>query len=361
MKGDNNAFTAYAGRNDIDQYGNVVLNVKCVELLAAGFWFGDVINVSFLDQSIDVPFCYSYSDVNAFENCIYAKSYIGYMILMTNSESFAQKYKLWERYNDVNDIGLTDYCEDAKKPIEFVLSLKRKKCCDSLEHQLLVYSISRTHYYDLNDMEYANFRMVNTSGIRSNILFRSSSPINPVMRRNTYADNAMRLFGVNCIMNLSDSFETAKRYVGFDHSYYSTANVIYLNMDMDIGGRNFKESMCRGFRFFAQNKGIYGIHCKEGKDRTGLVVAILECLLGADYDEIVEDYMISFRNLYDIDPKSNEYNVLADGSIGRMLRSAFEVESLDECNLLLCAEKYVKDAGLSDDEIETLRVNIGTI
>ena len=76
---------------------------------------------------------------------------------------------------------------------------------------------------------------------------------------------------------------------------------------------------------------------------------------------IVEDYMISFRNLYDIDPKSNEYNVLADGSIGRMLRSAFEVESLDECNLLLCAEKYVKDAGLSDDEIETLRVNIGAI
>jgi protein-tyrosine phosphatase len=39
------------------------------------------------------------------------------------------------------------------------------------------------------------------------------------------------------------------------------------------------------------------VHCQGGKDRTGLVVALLLSLAGVPRDEVVEDYAISERNL----------------------------------------------------------------
>lgn len=43
----------------------------------------------------------------------------------------------------------------------------------------------------------------------------------------------------------------------------------------------------------------------EGKDRTGYVCALLEGLCGATFDEIIDDYLITCSNFYNIDPVNN--------------------------------------------------------
>ena len=45
----------------------------------------------------------------------------------------------------------------------------------------------------------------------------------------------------------------------------------------------------------------YIVHCMEGKDRTGYVCALLEGLCGATYEEMVNDYLITYVNYYKVD------------------------------------------------------------
>lgn len=49
----------------------------------------------------------------------------------------------------------------------------------------------------------------------------------------------------------------------------------------------------------------YVVHCTEGKDRTGYVCALLEALAGATYDEIVDDYLVTYGNYFHITPEKD--------------------------------------------------------
>lgn len=49
----------------------------------------------------------------------------------------------------------------------------------------------------------------------------------------------------------------------------------------------------------------YVVHCMEGKDRTGYVCALLEGLCGATYEEIANDYLITYYNYYHVSPTTD--------------------------------------------------------
>ena len=56
------------------------------------------------------------------------------------------------------------------------------------------------------------------------------------------------------------------------------------------------DNLARTIRYIVNlNEEDYAVyfHCAEGKDRTGLVAAILLLILGVDNDEIVEDYLLT--------------------------------------------------------------------
>lgn len=63
---------------------------------------------------------------------------------------------------------------------------------------------------------------------------------------------------------------------------------------MDFTTDSFRSKLREGLVFFAGHPGVSTVHCLEGKDRTGIVMALLECLMGADLQEVVDDYMITF-------------------------------------------------------------------
>ncbi|MBR4425971.1 MAG: hypothetical protein IKS66_08560, partial [Oscillospiraceae bacterium] len=67
------ALTATAEAEQIQKYGNVVLSLSCDAVKDAGYQYGDVVTVSFLDQSMDIPFCNNYSDVDSGSPALFAR------------------------------------------------------------------------------------------------------------------------------------------------------------------------------------------------------------------------------------------------------------------------------------------------
>lgn len=59
-----------------------------------------------------------------------------------------------------------------------------------------VYNLIRTNnredYADLSDEDYCNFRAVKGGKIKEGVLYRSSSPIDPFMKRDKYADDCLK-------------------------------------------------------------------------------------------------------------------------------------------------------------------------
>jgi protein-tyrosine phosphatase len=96
------------------------------------------------------------------------------------------------------------------------------------------------------------------------------------------------------------------------------------------------------------------IHCMAGRDRTGMITAILLELVGADRDTIFADYALSARAINDWwringGPKGSR----TDEELAGDLREA--KVSLDEFLDELKAEQFLVGAGLSPDQLALIR------
>ena len=218
----------------------------------------------------------------------------------------------------------------------------------------------RADYPELTDKEFANFREVRVSGIGEGRLYRSSSPVSTWGNRNVIADDAAKRAGVRTFVNLADNESSVREQEGFAGSYYSTQRVIALGLGMKYQSRQFRESLARGIKLMARSEPPYLIHCSLGKDRAGFVCALMECLMGAGLDEVVSDYLVSFRNYFGIMPGTQEYDFVAKNEIVNFLAQAFGVKSeqMSRINLADGAERYFLGIGVSADEIAALRENL---
>ena len=317
--------TATAELDQIKKYGNVVLSTTCTEILDAGYNFGDVVTVSFADQSLDVPFCSNYSDVEAGTPAVFARQEDENVIVAINMGDFASTYKIAIKETAEDNSTTWSAPEGIEYPLTFTISMKDPGAYyDEYQLRQMSYTSNRDDYPDLTDEQFANFRPITTTGIGAGRLFRSASPINPDYNRNIYADPAIKKAGVTVIMNLSDDEATARSYEGFDDTYYSKQKFIALNMGVDFTEKDFKDKFAQGLRFFIDNPGIFEIHCIEGKDRCGFVSAIIESFMGASYDEVIADYATTFYNYYGIKPGDDKYEFVVK-NISKTLESSFEV------------------------------------
>ena len=198
--------------------------------------------------------------------------------------------------------------------------------------------------------------MVAAPGIAEGRLYRSSSPVNPDLNRNREADAALDGAGVRSVLNLADTEETMKAYPGFAETHYAERDILALAMSMDYMSREFREKTAAALRFIAVTDGPWLVHCSHGKDRTGFLCAILECLAGADADAVVADYMESYVNLYHLDPGSEQYELIAQNNIIQELQDAFGLSDLtaEGVDLAEAARTYLLESGLSEDEINAV-------
>ena len=129
-------------------------------------------------------------------------------------------------------------------------------------------------------------------------------------------------------------------------------------MSMDFLADANRDVLVEGLRYMAQNSGTYLIHCNEGKDRTGFVAAVLECLMGATIEEVVDDYMVTYYNFYGIDKGSEKYQTIADSNIIKTLKKAFMLDDVYKADLSKVAEDFLISLGMSSDEISKLKSNL---
>ncbi len=345
-----------ANVSDIQKYGNVVLELKRDELLDAGFEYGDMLEVSFLKQTMNLPLCKDFTDVNAGESGVFARSTEENVLLAINLRDFATEYGIAEKVIAEDESVSWKPARGVKGSFEVSISMLEKGgYYDEYLIHRLSYSDDRGDFTDLTDAQFANFREVTTKGIARGRLYRSASPINPEYNRNNQADAAIKKAGVTTIMNLADDADTAKSYTGFYSTYYSQQKFIALNMSLDVFADDFKEKTAKGFRYLIANPGVFLIHCTEGKNRTGFVVAVLESLMGAGIDEVVADYMVTYYNYYGITLEDKRYEMIAENNIMAELKKSFGIEDFEGVKLQDEAAEYLLEIGLSEEEIESLK------
>lgn len=329
------------------EFGGVYIQISIDDFNAVGFAYGDSVDVEFSNgySLKDIPYFNGYY-VDPGEALLI--SYPGYKYVKVSLNYGEDVWKLGK---------LDDSMTASVKLVERGKYLDIQKARD-------------IHYYDdrenyPSDEVFANFREVTAGNISKGTFYRSASPCDNQHNRAPYVDRLIEKAEVGCILDLADDVKKIEKYISkddFDSGYflelYSDGKVIPLAMSMNFYSDDFTSKLADGLRRMASLKGPYLVHCTEGKDRTGFVCMILEALCGATYSEIVDDYMITYDNYYEINPeKDNEkYELIRDKNLIPMIKTMVGDDKVDitKADLSIEAFEYLLDAGMTEQEIEML-------
>jgi protein-tyrosine phosphatase len=126
----------------------------------------------------------------------------------------------------------------------------------------------------------------------------------------------------------------------------------------------FRPNVVAALRVIASaREGGVAVHCAGGKDRTGIVTALLLSLVGVARDEIGADYEWSERRLR---PRHEQWLAQAETEaerelVRRLMRTPADaiVRVLDELDSRYGGvEEYLRGGGLGEDEIARLRARL---
>lgn len=337
---------------EIFTFGSVIFNIAADSFLTK-FDYGDFVTVMIPGyDTIDVPVVASYNDVFPGEFFLYVSEGLNYI-------------KLEARYGQMAEI--VGFGRDITFPIDVTIRIKKRG--GYIDHLKNLRSLSISYYVeaysDLSIEDFANFRMVKTTGMGEGALYRSSNPLDPSIGRNKYADSLSQVAGVKTFLNLTDNEENAELYNGYAESYYATQNVVYLDVQPAFANSPFKVGLVKGLRYMIEHEGPYLVHCTYGMDRTGYTIAVLEALMGATAEEIKADYVKTHQNFFTV---IKDYQValtstqveLIQAVIVRLMQNAYKVEGVDisdfeNADLAAATEAYLLSLGLESSEIEALK------
>ncbi|HBT64564.1 MAG TPA: protein-tyrosine-phosphatase [Ruminococcaceae bacterium] len=120
-----------------------------------------------------------------------------------------------------------------------------------------------------------------------------------------------------------------------------------------------KEQYKRIFGYFLDNKGVSLFHCTAGKDRTGVVAMLLLQLAGVPDDMIIADYSVSENNMSGVFEEQHR-TLYASGIEVPEIVFGSRTEDMENTLKYLsdnygCAESYLLDCGLRQQEISSLK------
>ena len=347
------------------EFGGVYIEVTIDDFNDLGFTYGDSVNVVFSNGYTleDIPYYNGYY-VDAGEPLLIA--YPGYDYIKA---AINYGEDLWERAG-LRAQRYESLFVQAKLDEHSRASIylnEAGKYADIQAARDIHYSDDRTKYD--SDVIFANFRSITLGNIRDGRLYRSASPCDNQHKRAPYADALMEANGVNTILNLSDSHLKIRGYLEKEDfaspyflSLYEADKVIPLALNMNYLSDDYAVTIAQGFTELSKLDPPYLIHCTEGKDRTGFVCMLAEALAGASYQEIADDYMLTYDNYYRITEESEpeKYKTILEKNLDAMIRSVVNDNTVDikTADLSVYAEKYLQKAGMSSEEIEAFRRRI---
>ena len=347
------------------EFGGVYIEMTIEDFNEKGFEYGDSVDVIFSNGYAleDIPYYNGYY-VDAGDPLLIA--YPGYDYIKA-AVNYGED--LWE----TAELKLG---EDAEPVVTLFQSL------DLEEHDTATVVLrERGKYKDIqiardihykdernlfpSDEVFANFRNMTVGDLREGAVYRSASPCDNQHNRAPYVDALIADAGVNCILDLADNDVKINRYMAADdfnspyfQSLYDDGKVIPLAMNMNFFSDEFKEKLAYGLTAMSEADGPYLIHCTEGKDRTGFVCMLVEMLAGASYQEIVDDYMVTYDNYYEITEEKDKqkYDIILDKNLIAMMKTVVGDDEADltTADLAAYSRQYLIDCGMEETAIDTL-------
>lgn len=296
---------------EINSYGQLIPDFTPADMKAAGFDYADLIDVTIGDDIhlTNVPFVSSFNEV-----AILGPSYVDY-----NARG--------EEYGFSMLNGDFHYYVGGKVGDRCTMKMASKGGYGkTYELMKSVYPIDRRP--DESAEQYANFRMVTTSGIAQRVLYRSSNPLNCVNNPGRYrvVDSLAEVVGIKTEIDLADTPQKVEKYMeseGYASTYcpglFRDGNTIACGMSANAFAEDFKTRLGEAVKFMIGHEPPYLIHCNEGKDRCGFVTMLLEAFAGAGIEELRRDYMVTMLNFYQIPDGGESYKLRQSLSIDRMI------------------------------------------
>ena len=341
------------------EFGGVYIEITIDDFNRLGFVYGDSVDVVFSNGYTleDIPYYNGYY-VDAGKPLLIAYPGYDYIKAAVNYGD-----DLWETAGLRADRELNLWMKaslDEHSTASIYLN-EHGKYADIQEARDIHYTDLRTDYP--SDEVFANFRMIRMGDLAEGMLYRSASPCDNQHKRAPYVDRLIREAGVNAILDLADTDVKIERYItadDFDSPYflslYEQSNVLPIGLNMNYYSEEFAEMVADGLIRLTETEPPYLIHCTEGKDRTGFVCMLVEALAGASYEEIVDDYMLTYANYYKITETSepSKYRTILEKNLDDMIRSVVNDDDVDitAADLSVYACSYLNRAGMNDEQID---------
>lgn len=316
-----------------EEFGAVVVDVSVEDFEALGFELGDSCDVVFSngEKLEGIPYYNGYY-TKTLEPLIVA--YPGYespRIAFNNGDP------LWE----------VEGCKDGDTVT--ITLVEHGAFGDVQEAMNTVYTDDRADYD--SDEEFANFRAMKGGSIKEDYVFRGCSPVDSQYNRAETVDALLEKAGVKFILDLADTDEKLQNYLETDDKISEYVRSLVENGDdYPIGlasayrSEKYMTALADGLKEMCSHEGPYYIHCTEGKDRTGFVGILLEMLCGASKEEVLADYMETYKNYYGIDEDSDLFKAVV----------SVKFDDIYDWLSEKTPEGYLKEAGMTEEEIEAL-------
>ena len=330
-----------------DEFGGAYIDIGISEFNKLGFQFGDSLNLTF---SNDV----TYNDIGY---------YSGYYV--PAGQELVVGYPGYDYIKFCINYGDDVYTmNDFNKDTKVTIKVNEKGKYKDIEETLSISYSDDVNEYDSKEM-FANFREIKADKIKPGLLYRGASPIDNRRKRASVVDGLLRENNIQYVIDLADSKATIDSFYAkddFASPYFKSLDengkVLPLAMAAAYKNDDFAGKMKNMFLGILNDDGPYYIHCLEGKDRTGYVCMVIEALCGATYEELIEDYFITYHNYYGIEKDSNKYDVIKSLHIDEMIRYVFDFGTsfnLLGANFHSRVNEYLLSIGLEQAQIDAVQ------
>ena len=353
--------TALSGPERIDKYGGLHFDITAGAFLTNGISVSDTVVVAIAGNEVSMPVVANYRHVAPGEFALVASPEPTRPLFTTIFYGdAATRLGIAHRLTTAGgELNVWKPATSISFPLPVIIRLQTKGEAPSLAvNAEPIRTNARTDYPKLTDAQFANFRAVNAPDLATGVLYRSSSPIDPVLGRAAFADAATKAANIRTVVNMVNSADEARALPGWKDSYVSDCATLFRPMGVDVSAPDFATGIADSLRFIATNATPCLLHCKEGKDRTGFACAVLELLFGATADKAAADYLETFYNYYGQSPDSPEGARTREVFVGILCR-AFGLKSLEGADLRAAARDYLLRAGLSPTDLSNLESNLG--
>ena len=325
-----------------NEFGAAMCDFTEADMMKAGFTLGDVISISIDNREIVMPYYDGFYTRNGEFLCLAYPTYPS--ICFT-----------------ANNIGLPQELTGLEGHTVIVRMQEKGGCLDVQQAMSMKYDNNREVYPHLSDAEFANARTINAGNIANGILIRCSSPFCNDINRATYVSTYLEEKQVRTVLNLADTEEKMQSYdiPSYSRSLWEGGNVILCPLKADPTADDYNNRLIEALKELPSHPTPYVIHCMEGKDRTGYVCALLEGLCGSTYEEIVDDYLVTYYNYYKLTPVNNPElcNTLVSLRLNTCLMYYAGIEDESQLSCIDYAQafsNYLLSHGMSQQQLDAL-------